>query len=462
MNERTNITDKGYSYGGKDYVYETRTNPVTGVPYQVALEKTATTPTIQTTTAQRNADVQTQVKYDALTKAKGLATTPTITGTTTPTTTETPTTTTSTATPKKPEDAVSLYYSQGITDPYQIYSKILNSNDATVDYNTVVKTLDTLKGDQKLTAESGYASQLRALDEDRIKVQQQFDEMKKNLSEENKRAIDSITAKFNVRRETLKQNMANLMGVHEKQGYATGGNRYTQMQQAGILTNDENNLVARLGELDSQEQIALLEASQAKSKSDWDNLSNTLNQFDKINDNRVTILKNLSTIADNENKRVEAETKVLEKAKLLGYANPSAYAKGIAPALAEESLGMSDAQLDAFVKAKSTETGLDETVLRSAILEKRTALQKKVTTKSTGGKVTKASVHNSIQAMINDNVALGGVPILDVNGFINPQAFEKIVQVAIKGGVTRAELFNTYKGKMYAKSKGDYSAYGIK
>ena len=461
MNERTNITDKGYSYGGKDYVYETRVNPVTNVPYQVAVEKTATTPTIQTTTAQRNADVQTQVKYDALTKAKGLATTPTITGTSTPDI-KTEDASKVTSTQKKPEDAISLYYSQGITDPYSIYSKILNSSDATVDYNTVVKTLDTLKGDEKLTAESGYASQLRALDEDRIKVQQQFDEMKKNLSEENKRAIDSITAKFNVRRETLKQNMANLMGVHEKQGYATGGNRYTQMQQAGILTNDENNLVTRLGELDSQEQIALLEASQAKSTGDWDNLSNTLNQFDKINDNRVTILKNLSTLAETTNKKLEAEKKATEKANLMGFANVGAYAKNLAPTYAQETLNMSDAQLDEYIKTKAEELGIDATVLKSAVLEKRTALQKKATTKTGVGKITKASVHKNIQDLINDNATLGGIPVLDVNGFINPQAFEKIVQIAIKGGVTRSELFNTYKGKLYARIKGDYTAYGIK
>ena len=461
MNERTNITDKGYSYGGKDYVYETRVNPVTNVPYQVAIEKTATTPTIQTTTAQRNADVQTQVKYDALTKAKGLATTPTITGTSTPDI-KTEDASKVTSTQKKPEDAISLYYSQGITDPYSIYSKILNSSDATVDYNTVVKTLDTLKGDEKLTAESGYASQLRALDEDRIKVQQQFDEMKKNLSEENKRAIDSITAKFNVRRETLKQNMANLMGVHEKQGYATGGNRYTQMQQAGILTNDENNLVTRLGELDSQEQIALLEASQAKSTGDWDNLSNTLNQFDKINDNRVTILKNLSTLAETTNKKLEAEKKATEKANLMGFANVGAYAKNLAPTYAQETLNMSDAQLDEYIKTKAEELGIDATVLKSAVLEKRTALQKKATTKTGVGKITKASVHKNIQDLINDNATLGGIPVLDVNGFINPQAFEKIVQIAIKGGVTRSELFNTYKGKLYARIKGDYTAYGIK
>lgn len=455
MNERTNITDKGYSYGGKDYVYETRMDGNNN-PYQVAIEKTVSTPTIQNTDAQRKTDVQTQMKYDELVKSKGIATTPTITGT--PTETK-PTVET---TPKKPEDAVSLYYSQGITDPYQIYSKILNSNDATVDYNTIVKTLDTLKGDETLSAKSAYSAQLRSLDEDRIKVQTQFDEIKKNLNEENKRAIDSITAKFNVRRDNLKQNMTNLMGLHEKQGYSTGGNRYTQMQGAGILTNDENNLVTQLGELDSQEQIALLEASRAKSKGDWENLSNTLNQFDKINDNRVTILKNLSTMAETTNKKLEAEKKATEKAKLMGFPNVGAYAKSLAPTYAQETLTMNDAQLDEYVKTKAEELGIDATVLKSAVLEKRTALQKKATTGTKPGKVTKASVHTGIQNLINDKASLSGIPILDINGFINPKAFEQIVQIAIKGGVTRAELFNTYKDRLYAKTKGDYTAYGIK
>ncbi len=459
MNERTNITDQGYSYGGKDYVYETRTNPVTNTPYQVALEKSVSKPTMQTTTAQRNADVQTQTKYDALTKAKGLATTPTITGT------STETKPTVEATPKKPEDAISLYYSQGITDPYQIYSKILNSSDATVDYNTIVKTLDTLKGDETLSTKSGYASQLRTLDEDRIKVQSQFDEMKKNLSEENKRAIDSITAKFNVRRDTLKQNMENLMGVHEKQGYASGGNRYTQMQSAGILTNDENSLVTKLGELDSQEQIALLEASQAKSKGDWDNLSNTLNQFDKINDNRVTILKNLSTMAETTNKKLEAEKKATEKAKMMGFTNVGAYAKSLAPTYAEETLNMSDAQLDEYVKTKAEELGIDATVLKSAVLEKRTALQK---TKKTGSKVTskatKANFYADVEELIKNKATLGGVPVVDVNGFINPQAFEKIVQAGVKVGATREQIANAYKAKLYGGSgvTKNLKAYNLK
>lgn len=442
MNERTNITDKGYSYGGKDYVYETRTNPVTGVPYQVALEKTATTPTIQTTTAQRTSDMATQMKFDEIAKQKGIST-PSYSSTV-------------------PAGWKSAVYGDP-TKPSTITSYVdPNATPATT--TEVIQPWTVNKNDSPDIVT--YKNETKALMDQQQKMADEanayFDQLKANAPVENQVVMDQIKAKYNATREKMKQNQANLMGLREKSGYATGGARYTQNQQAGIVANDINNSLVQLSELDAQEASEIMEASLARKKADWDTLQAKMNILDKINDNKVSALKNLNEMVAKEYKRVEAETKVLEKAKLLGYANPSAYAKGIAPALAEESLGMSDAQLDAFVKAKSTETGLDETVLRSAILEKRTALQKKATTKSTSGKVTKASVHNSIQAMINDNVALGGVPILDVNGFINPQAFEKIVQVAIKGGVTRAELFNTYKGKMYAKSKGDYSAYGIK
>jgi len=431
MNERTNITDQGYSYGGKDYVYETRTNPVTNTPYQVAIEKPASTPTtMQTTTAQRSTDMATQAKFDEIAKAKGIST-PSYSAVTQQT---------GSGTTEKPVEKPTEVKVEEV-QPWTI-----NKDDSPEVVASKNATKAIFESQQKMADEANTL----------------LDQLKANAPIENQIVMDQIKAKYNATREKMKQNQANLMGLREKSGYATGGARYTQNQQSGIMANEVNNSLIQLSELDSQEATAIMEASQARKKGDMDTLKAKLEIFDKINDNKVTALKNLNDLVSKEATRVNAELKALEKAKLLGYANPSAYAKGIAPALAEESLGMNDAQLDAFVKEKAKETGLDETVLKSAILEKRTALKKKATTKTSTAKTTKAGVHNSIQEMIKDNISLGGVPILDVNGFINPQAFEKIVQVAIKGGVTRTELFNTYKGKLYARTKGDYSAYGIK
>ena len=71
--ERTNVTDKGYSFNGKNYVYETRKD-ANNNPYQVAIESTAPTSTIQTSTAQRKEDISTMQKFDTMAATKGIST----------------------------------------------------------------------------------------------------------------------------------------------------------------------------------------------------------------------------------------------------------------------------------------------------------------------------------------------------------------------------------------------------
>lgn len=441
MNERTNITDKGYSYGGKDYVYETRTNPTTNTPYQVAIEKTASTPTMQTTTAQRQADVKTQMKFDELASSKGMTT------------------------PSTPAGWGSAVYGDP-TKPSTI-TGYDNPEAKALETKTVeaVQPWTPAKDDtpEMTAAKNSYKLEQEKRDKQFAEIDTTFNELKANSPIENQLVMDKIKAKYAKTKAILDQNMSNLAGLHEKQGYATGGNRYTQMQQAGILTNDANNLLIKMSELDSQEAAELLDASNARKKEDWDMLQKKMSMLDTINDNKASALKALNDLATAQLKSVTAEQKATEKAKLMGFPNVGAYAKSLAPTYAQETLSMDDAQLDEYVKTKAEELGIDATVLKSAVLEKRTALLKK--TKASGkstGKITKASVHTAIQDLIKDKASISGIPILDINGFINPKAFEQIVQIAIKGGVTRSELFNTYKDQMYAKTKGDYTAYGIK
>lgn len=409
MNERTNITDQGYSYGGKDYVYETRTNPVTNTPYQVALEKTSTTPTIQTTTAQRNADVQTQMKFDEIAKQKGI-TTPSYSATTTATTTGTGTT-------EKPTDV------KVETKTEEVQPWTINKDDAP----EVVASKNATK--------AIFESQQKMADE----ANAYFDQLKANAPLENQIVMDQIKAKYNATREKMKQNQANLMGLREKSGYSTGGARYTQNQQSGIMANEVNNQLVQLSELDSQEATAIMEASQARKKGDWDALQSKMTILDKVNDNKITALKNLNDLVVKESKKVEAEIKATEKAKMLGYANVGAYAKGVAPAFAEESLSMNDTQLDAFIKEKATETGIDETVLKSAIVEKRNALKKKASTTKKGAKATIDTI----------DFDFGSEVVVDPNGFITPKALQIMFSQALSQGVTRDKVIDSIKGKLY-------------
>ena len=201
MNERTNITDKGYSYGGKDYVYETRTNPTTNTPYQVAIEKTASTPTMQTTTAQRQADVKTQMKFDELASSKGMTT------------------------PSTPAGWGSAVYGDP-TKPSTI-TGYDNPEAKALETKTVetVQPWTPAKDDtpEMTAAKNSYKLEQEKRDKQLTEIETTFNELKANSPIENQLVMDKIKAKYAKTKAILDQNMSNLAGLHEKQGYATGG-----------------------------------------------------------------------------------------------------------------------------------------------------------------------------------------------------------------------------------------------
>lgn len=439
MNERTNVTDKGYTYNGKNYVYQTRTD-ANNNPYQVAIESTAPQTTIQTTDAQRMADQKTASKFDALAQSKGIAT---------PTTTTTPTTniTTNTATTTQPTTATSTAQPTATTTPTPAPTPTANPWD--------VKEGDTPEAIASKTATKAY---LDTLDKQVQEVNDYFDQAKANAPLENQAVMNQIKAKFAKTRELLAQNQANLLGVHEKMGYASGGNRYTQGQNAGILSNDASNYLVQLADLDSQEATAIMEASQARKKSDWEALSNKMNMLDKIGDNRTTALKNLNEIAVKQLKAVQAETKIANTEVMGGFSDAGKFAQSLAPLYLEQVKAMDEKTAREYIQKKSEETKIPVDVLLSAIyaqqgineVEKaklegiKASTNKKLTTtsKSTGGKTSKPTI-----ATIDFD--FGNVPPVDKNGFLNPQAFQLMLTQALSKGLKRADVIEAVKGKLY-------------
>ena len=343
MNERTNITDQGYSYGGKDYVYETRTNPVTNTPYQVAIESTAPTSTIQTSTAQRKEDISTMQKFDTMAATKGISTPNAVaTNPNAPTPEKTP----SDATPVEKVPAT-------VAQPWDI-----NKDDTP----------------EAQAAKSAAKASIDALDKQVAEVNSTFDALKANAPAENQAVMDQIKAKFNKTRERMMLNQANLLGQHEKLGYSTGGNRYTQMQEAGILSNDANNNLIQLSELDSQEATAIMEAANARKKSDFDMLSTKLTQLDKINDNRTTILKNLNDYATTALKNATTLSKIAETENLQGFSDVGKKAQALAPLYLEQIKNMDAKQMEAFINQKAKDNGIKPDILKSAIISEKDAV----------------------------------------------------------------------------------------
>jgi len=323
MNERTNITDQGYSYGGKDYVYETRTNPVTNVPYQVAIEKSVSKPTMQTTTAQRNADVQTQVKYDTMASAKGLSK-PVNNGVITPSMAQY----TSSAVYDNPNDKNQLTgYKDNSTG-------VITYNDGSTSTERVNQPWAIKEGDSPdvIASKNSFKTYSESLDKQTKEINDQFEAMKANAPAENQRVIDQIKSKYAKTKAILEQNMANLAGVHEKMGYASGGNRYTQAQSAGILTNDANNAIVKLAELDSLEANELLSAATARNKNDWDALQVKMNMLDKINSEKTIALAKLNDLASEQLKLANTAKKESAIADLYsqGVTDVAGIVKGLA------------------------------------------------------------------------------------------------------------------------------------
>lgn len=340
--ERTNVTDKGYSFNGKNYVYETRKD-ANNNPYQVAIESTAPTSTIQTSTAQRKEDISTMQKFDTMAATKGISTPNAVaTNQNAPTPEKTP----SDATPVEKVPV-------SVAQPWDI-----NKDDTP----------------EAQAAKSAAKASIDALDKQVAEVNSTFDALKANAPAENQAVMDQIKAKFNKTRERMMLNQANLLGQHEKLGYSTGGNRYTQMQEAGILSNDANNNLIQLSELDSQEATAIMEAANARKKSDFDMLSTKLTQLDKINDNRTTILKNLNDYATTALKNATTLSKIAETENLQGFSDVGKKAQALAPLYLEQIKNMDAKQMEAFINQKAKDNGIKPDILKSAIISEKDAV----------------------------------------------------------------------------------------
>lgn len=435
----------------------------------------SSTPTIQTTTAQRSADSTTEQNYNNMMTAKGYTTAPTTTTaqttapttgqngqTTTPTATQNGTQQNGTATPTKtPEQLIDSYFTQGYTDPNVIYSKILNSSDGTVDLGAVTSRVAQLNSDVTASGTAQSNAQLRKIDEDRANLDTQFATIKANSDATTQKYLDNITAKFDNLRAVLKSNTDQLLGAREKFNIATGGNRYTTNQSEGLLTNDQNNYVLKLGELASQESELVMQATQAKTKGEWDMLTSYMGQIDKLNDNKTATLKGLSDSLDKSIKQKQAEAKVTQAAGLMGYSDPTKLAQGIAPYILEATQTMNPEQMDAYINQKATEYGVKPDVLKSAILGannnnmmdeaklKKLQTPPKTTVKKTGTGTKKLGKFDVIDKYLDSGASIGGVPAIDPNGFINPKGLDIMLQIGRKYGVSRANILKEYGARLY-------------
>lgn len=262
----------------------------------------------------------------------------------------------------------SLYLSGNLTA-----EDILKNSNNSLDLDTVRTRLSQLESDpvykQNAEIKVQLDKQLKQLDTDKLNLDTKFEEMKRTMDTENKLAVESIQATYRSRREELAKAYTYMKGAREKMGYQTDSFRYTPMQQEGLVNNDEQNKIMKLAELDAEEKSLLLQASKAKTASDWDLLEKSVQMYNTINDNRKAVLTDLLKVSVENNKRIAEENKILAEANNPFSDKKMKQAENVAISLAEQVAGLTKSERDKLLKEYATINKIDYNALNSKVSE---------------------------------------------------------------------------------------------
>lgn len=424
------------------------------------------TKTIQSTTGQRTKDLRTQTRFNEVMQSRN-------TGVPTPTL---PNASGGTPTPVTTPNNQSSRIGTGATPTPDI------NNPAPTPAASIVSstqnddgTYTNMMSDGSTKIESGiqYAErqyneqankQLSALDEQKRIFDTKIDRLLKSNNALYNSTISSIKSTFDVRRDQLGQSFDRLKQTREKAGYQTDSFRYTPTHAEGLVTNDENNYINDLADLDAQEEGLILQAIQAKEAKDWEALDAQMKMYDTLNQQKTTLYAQLLTAAQTQNRRIEEEARIERELAEKAAATPisagaAALAANVAPVLAKEIDKLTQDEAVAFLEKKAKELNVDVNILRSAVIDRRRedadyarSLQPKPKTE----KVTKEDHYSTINELISGDYSVDGTPYTDPNGFFTPEGFRTIQLAALASGISRSEFLENYGGNLNPDTVDQY------
>jgi len=432
--------------------------------------------TIQTTTAQRGRDFTTQNRYnEVITNRLGTTPatpTPTLGAPATPANQSTRVGTGAGQAPTLDDNngvTVTSYKDNGDGTTTNVLS---DGTTSTVRYiknadgsQTAVEVGNGEASSPILDAEREFSAstrqQLADLDSQKMMFDKKIDRLLASNNALYKGTISSIKSTFDARADSLKENYARLGASRTKAQFQTDAFRYTPTHAEGIITNDENNMVMDLADLDAQEQSLILAATTAKEAKDWDALDAQMKMYDTISQQKSTLIGSLLTAATEQNRRIEAELKIereiAEKAAATKQGDGAAkLAANVAPVIAKEVAKMTQEEAVAYVTKKAGELGIDPNILRSAVIDRgredadyaRSLIPKPVKAPKPTESELKNGAFSTINELLSGDYSVDGVPYKDPSGFFTVQGFKTIAKAALASGVSRTELLENYGGDL--------------
>lgn len=313
---------------------------------------------------------------------------------------------------------------------------------------------------------SAYSDVLKELEQQKVTMKSEYDALKARASAENQLLMDTIKSKFDRLRSKMIDSNSRLLAQVEKNQYTSEAFRYTPNQAAGTLYQSEQEGIDRLKALDEEENNALIQAANAKAKGDYDALASYLGQVDKINQDRLNVLKEQSDLALQIDKTISDSKTVTKDGAIAPKTTKDQLdvAENLAPFLLSQVAGMDTIAQENFFKSQADKFGIPVELLKSATEGYKTERSDKTKGSKTSStaKLTatekKANTFSAINQIIDNQIVDNktGVPYVDSNGFFTPVGFKSILKAALEDGVSKKEILQEYGQYLYLPDIDNY------
>lgn len=188
-------------------------------------------------------------------------------------------------------------------------------------------------------------------------------------------AAQSIMDKYNVLIQAMKDKNAQLLGRASTSVAASGG---LGVMSQTFMSNEMDNASQRIATLVTQEQDLILKSNQAYQSGDLKALNAAQAEYDKVNTEKTTALRDLLTATNNQVKNVQAQTKIDNAATTAQINNDIKNSNGVAASVASQLIQNGITDLGSYDYTEmAKELGItDPTTLSAAVVKAGQTAQK--------------------------------------------------------------------------------------
>lgn len=311
--------------------------------------------------------------------------------------------------------------------------------------------------------------------------------------------ITSIQQTYAARISAMEDTNKRILSATTESGYRSGTAQYAPQINAGILTDQEQQGINRVAQLNGEMLSAIAQAQSAQTSQDLDIFNDRMTTLSKLDDELQTTVSGLQKNAIDELQNIQTANKNAFDEQQTQQQNSINTAKAAAPALAQQLNGMNPADAASLISETATQLGIDPKVLMGEISTSLTAeqqdklnmqnIQSEMTarTASTQNSAentniakqrlaldqktaadkapTSGEVFSAIDNLISPSASgvgpdeLPGATYTDPKtGYLTPDGFSQLVAAAGENGVSKATFISQYSGKL---DPDNYKAYGL-